>query len=52
MRLVPRTLRGRLALAAAVAAALAMTVVGLAVVATVAGSERSTSPRSSARTMT
>jgi signal transduction histidine kinase len=40
VRLVPRTLRGRLALAAAAAAALAMTLVGLAVVATVAGSER------------
>jgi len=37
---VPRTLRGRLALAAAAAAAVAMTLVGAAVLATVAGSER------------
>nr|MBA2637982.1 hypothetical protein [Solirubrobacterales bacterium] len=40
-RLVPRSLRGRLALGAAVAAGLAMSLVGAAVVATVARSERS-----------
>ncbi len=39
-QVVPRTLRGRLALAAAAAAAVAMTLVGAAVLATVAGSER------------